>query len=606
MTEIVRNTPTEATCVDQLLADMATLSADQIQDFLKGMELEEGLPPHLAIRKHLEEHPARVPQLASLIVMRTSYASVLEPLEVMDGDLYFKRHAKDFIECLGSVRTYVCMAAILYRVGGDKLAKVRYHPEKGVAGEIDDFPDTDKVKSLAKRMKDDLVTVHSVQIRDASLTMKEAMERAAKAEKELKDAKLKWTKVQERMASEAQRSKAKAAAEAVGAADKSAQSTLSELQKKLEDEKAAHRKTADSLKEAHNKLDEIDQEGGATPERVEEIRAEIKREAEQRVEDELSIAVRPWLVRLNEMEKSQVKLKAMQALSAQALDRAKKEAASNDFLINWELDRERALKALEAEMTELDNLMLRVIKPTPELCSMHSDLLEAMLACRKQLNPSKPLGEVAKALIAGLKKVKDEELGEAAYAVKKLAEKGVFLGLEAETLLKIVETEKQARYDASHFKQSVQGQMIQRLHSGKQVDILIDGYNFMFTANQYFGDKLKLSRNADGEAVFGEAGRSKLVKLLVPMANKFPCLDIDIFFDGLVKEERQPHPRVKMWQPTFQRAGKGQADAEIANVGLKRVRPDALAVVVSNDKVVQRYAKHFLSVRLFSDFIANH
>lgn len=128
----------------------------------------------------------------------------------------------------------------------------------------------------------------------------------------------------------------------------------------------------------------------------------------------------------------------------------------------------------------------------------------------------------------------------------------------------------------------------------------------MFTANQYFGDKLKLSRNADGEAVFGEAGRAKLVKLLVPMVNKFPCLDINIFFDGLVKEERQPHPRVKMWQPTFQRAGKGQADAEIANVGLKRVRPDALAVVVSNDKVVQRYAKHFLSVRLFSDFIANH
>jgi hypothetical protein len=29
-----------------------------------------------------------------------------------------------------------------------------------------------------------------------------------------------------------------------------------------------------------------------------------------------------------------------------------------------------------------------------------------------------------------------------------------------------------------------------------------------------------------------------------------------------------------------------------------------MAVVVSNDKVVQRYADHFLSVRLFSDFIA--
>jgi hypothetical protein len=54
------------------------------------------------------------------------------------------------------------------------------------------------------------------------------------------------------------------------------------------------------------------------------------------------------------------------------------------------------------------------------------------------------------------KKVKDEELGDAAYAVRKLAEKGVFLGLEAETLLKIVDGEKQARYDLVHFKKSVQ------------------------------------------------------------------------------------------------------------------------------------------------------
>lgn len=604
MTEIVRTSPTEATCIGQLIADMATLSADHIQDFIKGMELEDGLPPLLAIRKHLEEHPARVPQFASLIVMRTSYASVLEPLEVMDGDLYFKRHAKDFIECLGSVRTYVCMAAILYRVGGDKLAKVRYQPEKGAAGEIDDIPEADKVESLAKRMKDDLVTVDSVQIRDASLAMKNAMERAAKAEKELKDAKLKWAKVQERMASEAQRSKAKAAAEALGAADKSAQATLSELQKQLEEEKAAHRKTADSLKDAKKKLYEIDQQGGATPERVEEIRAEIKREAEQRIEDELSIAVRPWLVRLSEMEKSQVKLKAMQALSAQALDRAKKEAASNDFLINWELDRERALKALEAEMTELDNLMLRVIKPTPELCRMHSDLLEAMLACRKQLNPSKPLGEVAKALIAGLKKVKDEELGEAAFAVRQLAEKGVFLGLEAETLLKIVDGEKQARYDLTHFKKSVQGRMTQRLHNDEPVDILIDGYNYMFTAIQHFGEKLKLNKNADGDAVFGEAGRAKLNALLLPVVEKFPHLEFHVYYDGLVKENRRPHARISLWEPTFQRSGKGQADAEIAHVGLKRVRKGSMGVVVTNDKTVQRFADHFLSVRVFSDILA--
>ena len=227
-----------------------------------------------------------------------------------------------------------------------------------------------------------------------------------------------------------------------------------------------------------------------------------------------------------------------------------------------------------------------------------------MLTCRKQLNPTKPLGEVAKALIAGLKKVKDEELGDAAYAVRKLAEKGVFLGLEAETLLKIVDGEKQARYDLVHFKKSVQGRMIQRLHAGEHVDILIDGYNYMFTAIQHFGYKLKLNRNADGDAVFGEAGRAKLNTLLLPVAAKFPNLEVHVFYDGLVKENRRPHARISLWEPTYQRSGKGQADAEIAHVGLKRIRKGSMAVVVTNDKVVQLFADHFLSARVFSDFIA--
>jgi len=246
------------------------------------------------------------------------------------------------------------------------------------------------------------------------------------------------------------------------------------------------------------------------------------------------------------------------------------------------------------------------VKPSPELCRMHSQLLEAMLTCRKQLNPAKPQGEVAKVLIAGLKKVKDEDLEEAAYAVRQLAEKGVFIGQEAETLLKIVEGEKQARYDLTHFKKSVQGRMIQRLHAGEHVDILIDGYNYMFTALQHFGDKLKLNKNADGDAVFGEAGRAKLNKLLHQVVEKFPSLDIHVFYDGMVRESRTPHPRIMLWEPTYQRAGKGQADAEITHVGLKRIRKGAMAVVVTNDKVIQRYADHYLSVRVFSDFLANH
>ena len=606
MTEIIRTTPTESTCVAQLLADMTALSVDQLHEFIKGMELEEGLPPHAAIKKHLEDHPARVPQFAALVVMRTQYGRVLEPLEAIEGEQYFKRHAADFIECLGSVRAYICIAAILYRVGGEKLSKTYYQPTKGGIGDVDAAPAQDKVDALSKKMRDELVTVHSVMIRDAFMTMKDAVERASVAEKELKDAKLKWAKVQDRMVKEANRAKEKAAEAATGTAGKNTQPIIDALKKDLEAERKAGEQATAELQAALQRIKDIEDQGGATPERVEAIRAEIKREANQRIEDELSVAVRPWLVRMLEMEKAKEYRQATQVLSSQALARAKQEVAASDIIVSWEQDRERGLKALEQEMTELDSLMIRIVKPSPELCRMHSQLLEAMLTCRKQLNPAKPQGEVAKVLIAGLKKVKDEDLEEAAYAVRQLAEKGVFIGQEAETLLKIVEGEKQARYDLTHFKKSVQGRMIQRLHAGEPVDILIDGYNYMFTAIQHFGDKLKLNKNAEGESVFGEVGRAKLTSLLIPVVGKFPNLTVHLFYDGLVKENKQPHARITLWQPSYQRSGKGQADAEIVQVGLKRVRKGSMVVVISNDKVVQKHADNFLSVRLFSDFIANH
>jgi hypothetical protein len=125
----------------------------------------------------------------------------------------------------------------------------------------------------------------------------------------------------------------------------------------------------------------------------------------------------------------------------------------------------------------------------------------------------------------------------------------------------------------------------------------------MFAAESLFGEKLKLSRNTSGEAVFGEEGRNKLNQILMPVVTKFPKIDIHIFYDGLVKENRNPHPRITLWQPTYQKTGKGQADAEIAFVGLKRIRKGAMPVVVTNDKEIRKYADYFLSIRIFTDFL---
>ncbi len=559
-----------------------------------------------ALRAHLNDKPGRIPHYAALVIREMPYYQILKHLECVDGVEFFKKHADAIMDCLGEARGYFSFAGLMHLQAGERMGKDMFEPTKGPELEPKPLPEAEKLEALEKKLSGEVIHVGSLLIRDEHKSLLVAQMRATKAEQELKDAQLKWAKTQERMTSEAQRSKAKAAEQAQGSADKSARAEIEAIQRKLDAEIKAHAAALSELAAARVRLSDIEEQGGATPERVEEIRKEIQREADQRIEDELSIAVRPWMVRMMQLEKAHLALKGCQALSTKVLALAKQEVAASDILVNWEQDRERGLKALELEMAELDNLMLRIVKPSPELSRMHGELLQAMLSCRKQLNPTKPLGEVAKALIAGLKKVNDEELGDAAYAVRKLAEKGVFLGLEAETLIKIVEGEKQARYDLIHFKKSVQGRMMQRLHAGERVDILIDGYNYMFTANQHFGDKLKLNRNADGEAVFGEAGRAKLNKLLHPVVEKFPGLDVHVFYDGMVKESRTPHARITLWEPTYQRSGKGQADAEITHVGLKRIRKGSMAVVVSNDKVVQRYADHFLSVRVFSDFLANH
>jgi len=603
MTDPQRIMPSLASCVAQFLADLSTLPESRQLELASALMEEGSTSPIEKLRVHLKERPGRVPHYAAIVLREMPFYQALRHLECFEGMHFFERHAQAIIDCLGDSRGYYVTAALMHIHLGERFGKEMFRPIDGPEVEPASMPSSEKISALDQKMAADLIPVESLQIRDAHKSMLAAQQRALRAEQELKDSQLKWSRTQERMTAEAQRSKVKAAEQAQGSAAKQALSELTVANEKLASEIKLHELTKEKLAAAEARLREIEDHGGATPEKVDDIRNELRREADQRIEDELSIAVRPWLAKMIEIENSRKSLEAGRSLCSQALARAKKEAESLDFVINWELDRERSLRALEQEVAELDALMIRVIKPTPELIKMHSDLLESMLLCRKQLNPTKPHGEVAKALIAGIKKVKDEDLGDAAYAVRKLAEKGVFLGLEAEALLKIVEGEKQLRYDKVHYKKSILGRLMQRLHSGDKADILIDGYNYMFTANQHFGDKLKLNRNADGDAVFGIAGRNKLNALLRPVIEKFSNLEVHVFYDGIVKEDRRPHPRLTLWEPTYQRKGKGQADAEIAHVGLKRIRTDAMAVVVTNDKVVQRYADHFLSVRLFSELI---
>ena len=253
MTEIVQERPTASTCLAQLVQDLGTLSQDYLEDMIKGMELDQGLSPVDAVKKHLTEHPARLPQFMALLIREISYGPVLEPFEIVEGDAYFTKHAEAVLKCLGPVRTFCCIAGLQYLRNGERSAKGFYAPLDGAAAAIDPLPEDKAVEFLAEKLNDELLTVGSLLLRDDTKATQLAQLRAVKAEKELKDAQLKWAKVQERMNEAAVRAKKKAAEEAAGAAGKADQAKLEKVEKERDEAEAVCKKALAELKAAKDK-----------------------------------------------------------------------------------------------------------------------------------------------------------------------------------------------------------------------------------------------------------------------------------------------------------------------------------------------------------------
>jgi len=183
MTEIVQERPTASTCLAQLAEALGTLSQDYLEEMIKGMELDQGVPPVEAVKKHLTEHPARLPQFMALILREISYGQVLEPFEIVEGDAYFTKHAEAVLKCLGPVRTFCCIAGLQYLRNGERAAKGFYAPLEGTAAATDPIPDEKPVELLAKKLNDELITVGSLLLRDETKVTQLAQLRAVKAEK---------------------------------------------------------------------------------------------------------------------------------------------------------------------------------------------------------------------------------------------------------------------------------------------------------------------------------------------------------------------------------------------------------------------------------------
>jgi hypothetical protein len=603
MTEIVQERPTASTCLAQLAEDLGTLSQDYLEDMIKGMELDQSLSPVEAVKKHLAEHPARLPQFMALLLREISYGQVLEPFEIVEGDAYFTKHAEAVLKCLGPVRTFCCIAGLQYLRNGERAAKGFYAPLEGAAAATDPIPDEKAVELLAKKLNDELITVGSLLLRDETKATHLAQLRAVKAEKELKDAQLKWAKVQERMNEAAVRAKKKAAEEAAGAAGKADQARLEKVEKERDEAEAACKKALAELKAAKDKLKEVEDCGGATPESLQAIKDSYARHAAEQVQHEVSEFVRPWLTKLIKAEAEQAELERLDKVTTALLEKTKAAVLEQDILQRWELNRERALPALGRQLEELDRLMAMVLTPSPELVRAHATLREEVMKCRQALNPSEALGGVTTAMMAGVRSAPDEALPGLVSAIEKLVDAKVIDGKEGDALRRFIAGEKSLRSDKKAVKTSTRQKLSSALHAGKPVDIFVDAYNFMHTVHQHFQKLQMESKFNKGKFSFGPDARAHLAKLVSHVYPLDEHARVLLFLDGANYEDISPFKGVKFVLPTIKRTGEGQADAEIIHYLAHKARKEALVVVVSNDSQVQTVANLHLSCGEFARFL---
>jgi hypothetical protein len=603
MTEIVQERPTASTCLAQLAEDLGTLSQDYLEDMIKGMELDQNLSPVEAVKKHLAEHPARLPQFMALLLREISYGHVLEPFEIVEGDAYFTKHAEAVLRCLGPVRTFCCIAGLQYLRNGERAAKGFYAPLEGAAAATDPIPDEKAVELLAKKLNDELITVGSLLLRDETKATHLAQLRAVKAEKELKDAQLKWAKVQERMNEAAVRAKKKAAEEAAGAAGKADQARLEKVEKERDEAEAACKNALSELKAAKEKLKEVEDCGGATPESLQAIKDSYARHAAEQVQHEVSEIVRPWLAKLIKAEAEQAELERLDKVTTELLEKTKAAVLEQDILQRWELNRERALPALGRQLEELDRLMAMVLTPSPELVRAHATLREEVMKCRQALNPSEALGGVTTAMMAGVRSAPDEALPGLVSAIEKLVDAKVIDGKEGDALRRFIAGEKSLRSDKKAVKTSTRQKLSSALHAGKPVDIFVDAYNFMHTVHQHFQKLQMESKFNKGKFSFGPDARAHLAKLVSHVYPLDEHARVLLFLDGANYEDISPFKGVKFVLPTIKRTGEGQADAEIIHYLVHKARKEALVVVVSNDSQVQTVANLHLSCGEFARFL---
>ena len=602
--QLMSEPPPPSAYVNQFMADLALLPEASVAKLAEGIPEDEVILPLEKIRTHITANPARIPQLFALVVRDMPYYQVLRHFEWMERKELFRKHGTKLIAALGPARACLGFMAICVLETGDKApfaAIPRLPAEMKI--EVSQPPDMEKVAELDAELSKQLVPMESLGKGDMALALAAAEKRAVKAEKELKDAQAGWLKREKRMTADAERAKKNAAEQAQGDSGKASEAAMESLKEKLRLSQELCEKLKAELKAAKDKLKEVEDCGGATPESLQAIKDSYARHTAEQVQHEVSEIVRPWLAKLIKAEAEQAELERLDKVTTELLEKTKAAVLEQDILQRWELNRERALPALDRQLEELDRLMAMVLTPSPELVRAHATLREEVMKCRQALNPSEALGGVTTAMMAGVRSAPDEALPGLVSAIEKLVDAKVIDGKEGDALRRFIAGEKSLRSDKKAVKTSTRQKLSSALHAGKPVDIFVDAYNFMHTVHQHFQKLQMESKFNKGKFSFGPEARAHLAKLVSQVYPLDANARVLLFLDGANHESLTPYKGVKFVLPTIKKTGEGQADAEIVHYLAHNARKDALVISVSNDSQVQTVSNYHLSCGEFARFL---
>jgi hypothetical protein len=577
--------------VDQFILDLKTLTEDKIALVAKGLPDDDKLPALECIKNYISESHNRIPQLLALVIKEMTYYSVIRHFRWVDKVMIYTKYKKSVKNLLGEVRTTLAISAlnVLDNDDGGSKNNLDYVNLKDLS--VRETPSLDKITELDSEILKDLVSLDTVAASDMASKLSDAQDRAVKAEKKLKAAEISWAKTQERMVSDSKRGK-----------EKATQTTNEVNQTKLNDEIESHNITKSKLDDALKRLKEIDEQGGATPERVQAIKDEIQRQADERIKLEVSAEYAPWLDYLKKVSAEDEAYNEAVKLSRQALELVKKEALERDTLLKWQNNREKAISILQAELDEIGKLILLSINPSEALVDMHKKALDLLTKCRTSVDVAAEHGPIMEALKVGIKKTPDESMDQVADAIMYLGINDVIAEAESEILLRVLNNEKSLRKNKNVRKLTPRMRLSKAMYEKAPVDILVDGYNFMHGSAELFNKYFKFTKKKE-RSYFTEEGKNHLAKLLSAFRAQNHNVNIHLFFDGSDVEEGSPHPGVEIHKPSIVKEGSDQADAEIIEYLFKKSRKDAVVFAITNDKAIQRVAAIPMAIDIFREYL---